>query len=185
MDILTDLLARDVAVAILTNSMMSSPELFVQAGYSRHRRTLLDAGADLYELRSQLGSGRGSGQSARISSFGNYSLHAKLFIFDRERVFVGSMNYDQRSKHLNTEIGVLIDSPELARIAATRFERMTLPENAYTLSLRGTVSGRHTAIVWDTVEDGQARQYTLEPARSGWQRLKSRLLMQVPDTGEL
>ena len=185
MRVLTDLLAKDVEVGILTNSLMSSPELFVHAGYSTFRRTLLDAGADLYELRSTLGNPRGSGQTSRISSFGTYSLHAKVFVFDRERIFIGSMNYDQRSKHLNTEIGVLIESPELATAAAARFALMTQPENAYALSLRGTGPAGRRNIVWDTVEDGRHRQYTLEPARSGWQRLQNRLLMRLPDDGEL
>jgi adenylosuccinate synthase len=42
-------------------------------------------------------------------------LHGKTAVIDDERVFVGSMNLDGRSASLNTEIGLLIDSPELAR----------------------------------------------------------------------
>jgi putative cardiolipin synthase len=172
-------------VAVLTNSMMSTPELFVQAAYSGYRRPLLDAGADLYEIRARIGNPRGSGQTARISSFGTYSLHAKLFVFDRERVFIGSMNYDRRSLRLNTEIGLIVDSPELAQLAANRFELMTRPESAYALSLRGGDAGGALDIVWDTVENSRARQYSTEPARSGWQRLRARLLGRLPDDGEL
>ena len=35
-------------------------------------------------------------------------------MIDNERVFVGSMNLDGRSASLNTEIGLVIDSPALA-----------------------------------------------------------------------
>ena len=66
-------------------------------------------------MRSLLGSVKGSGQTAMISHYGNYALHAKLFVFDRQKIFMGSMNFDQRSRHLNTEVGLIIDSAELAQ----------------------------------------------------------------------
>jgi putative cardiolipin synthase len=39
-------------------------------------------------------------------------------VIDRERAFVGSMNLDPRSEILNSEMGVIIDSPPLARALA-------------------------------------------------------------------
>ena len=78
-------------------------------------------GIELHEARALLGSSHGSGQTKRISSYGNYALHAKITVFDRRQVFMGSMNFDQRSKRLNTEIGLIIDSPELAQQTALRF----------------------------------------------------------------
>jgi phosphatidylserine/phosphatidylglycerophosphate/cardiolipin synthase-like enzyme len=45
-----------------------------------------------------------------------------VFVIDRQRVFVGSMNFDQRSLNINTEIGLIIDSPQIAREIATRFD---------------------------------------------------------------
>ena len=74
-----------------------------------------------------LGNSRGSGQSAKMSRYGNFGLHAKMFVFDRSRLYAGSMNFDQRSRRLNTETGLIIDSPELAAQTATRFEAMTQP----------------------------------------------------------
>jgi putative cardiolipin synthase len=47
-----------------------------------------------------------------------------MFVFDRQRVFIGSMNFDRRSMHLNTEVGLIIDSPALAEQIAPRFEAM-------------------------------------------------------------
>ena len=47
------------------------------------------------------------------------SLHTKAFIVDEEHVFIGSFNFDPRSANLNTEMGVIINDPELlARIQA-------------------------------------------------------------------
>jgi cardiolipin synthase C len=185
MHLLDTLLRGNVRVAILTNSLESAPEVMAQAGYAHYRLPILYDGADLYEVRSLLGSQRGSGQTARISGFGNYGLHAKLFVFDREKLFIGSMNFDQRSKRLNTEIGLIIDSPELAQQTAARFENMTLPENAYALSLRDLGPSRSPNIVWDTAEDGKTLEYTQDPARSGWQRMEMRLLALLPFRGEL
>ena len=176
---------RNVRIAILTNSLESAPSLLAQAGYSGYRKPLLAEGAEIYELRALLGSTRGSGQTARISRFGNYSLHAKLFVFDRERIFIGSMNFDQRSKRLNTEIGLIIDSPDLAGQIVARFDAMTRPENAYVLSLHDARSGTGRNIVWDTVEQGKPLEYASEPARSWWQRLTVRLLTLLPVDREL
>ncbi len=183
--VLEVLLQRRVRVAIITNSLPSNTGTLAQAGYVRYRRTLLDFGADLFEVRASPGNEHGSGQTARLSKFGHYGLHAKLFVFDRETVFIGSMNYDQRSKRLNTEIGVMIDSPELARQVVARFDHMSEPENAYVLSLRDHGNANHPEVVWDTVEAGQATQYTVEPARNAWQRLKFRLLRFLPVDSEL
>jgi putative cardiolipin synthase len=52
------------------------------------------------------------------------------------------MNLDQRSRRLNTEVGLIIDSPELAQETAKRFEAMILPENSYAWCFRPTRSTR-------------------------------------------
>jgi putative cardiolipin synthase len=132
-----------------------------------------------------LGNVRGSGQTARLSRYGHYALHAKLFVFDRRKLFIGSMNFDQRSKRLNTEVGLIIDSPELAQQTAARFEAMARPENSYALALRPHGAGSPPRLVCRTREDGKAVEYTREPARSRWQRLKVKLLSLLPLDKEL
>jgi cardiolipin synthase C len=183
--LLKDLRQRKVRVRILTNSLESAPELVAQSGYMHYRVPLLEDGVELYEIRSLLGNVRGSGQTAKLSRYGNYSLHAKLFVFDRQRVFIGSMNFDQRSKRLNTEVGLIIDSPELARQTAVRFEAMAQPENSYVLELRPRSAGSPPHLVWHTQEDGKVVEYVREPARSRWQRLEVKLLSLLPLGGEL
>jgi putative cardiolipin synthase len=185
MQLLKDLRQRKVRVRILTNSLESAPDLAAQSGYQHYRVPLLEDGVELNEVRSLLGNVRGSGQTATLSRYGNYALHAKLFVFDRQKVFIGSMNFDQRSKRLNTEVGLIIDSPELAQQTAVRFEAMAQPENSYVLALRPRSAASPPRLVWHTQEDGKAVEYAREPARSGWQRLKVKLLSLLPLAREL
>ncbi len=185
MQLLQDLRQRHVRVRILTNSLESSPGAIAQSGYVRFRVPFLQNGVELYEVRSLLGSARGSGQTAVLSRYGNYALHAKLFVFDRQQLFIGSMNFDQRSLRINTEVGLIIDSPELSQQTVTRFEAMVQPENSYALALRPRTEGGAPRLVWHTQEGGKAVDYTREPARSSWQRLKVKLLSLLPLAREL
>ena len=185
MQLFKDLRQRKVRVRVLTNSLESSTMLLAQAGYMHYRVPLLEDGVELYEIRSLLGNARGSGQTKAISRYGNYSLHAKLFVFDRQRLFIGSMNFDQRSMHLNTEIGLIIDSPDLAKQIAARFEAMVQPVNSYKLGLRPNDAGGKPSLVWRTQEDSKAVEYDTEPARSEWQRVKANALSLLPLDDEL
>jgi putative cardiolipin synthase len=177
--LLKDLRARDTTVQILSNSLESAPQLSAQSGYMKYRVPLLQAGVGLYEVRARLSSVRGSGQTRKVSQYGNYSLHGKMYVFDRERLFIGSMNYDQRSWRINTEIGVMIESPDIARQTAQRFAAMVGPQEAYTLTLRGT------HIVWETEIDHVHVELTKEPSRGWWQRQKVLLLSMLPLAPEL
>ncbi len=184
MQLFKDLRQRNVRVRVLTNSLESSSVLLAQSGYMHYRVPLLEMGVELYEIRSLLGNARGSGQTTAISRYGNYSLHGKLFVFDRKRLFIGSMNFDQRSMHLNTEIGLIIDSPVLAQQVAARFEAMVQPANSYMLTLRPSAAGSPD-LAWHTLEDGKAVVYDTEPARSDWQRVEVNALSLLPLDKEL
>ncbi len=185
MQLFGDLRKRNVRVRVLTNSLESSTVLLAQSGYMRYRLPLLEDGVEIHEVRSLLGNARGSGQTTKMTRYGTYSLHAKLFVFDRQRLFIGSMNFDQRSMHLNTEIGLIIDSPELARQTAARFEAMASPPNSYGLALLPRDGGRSPRLVWRTEEDGKAVEYDTEPERSDGQRRKVKLLSLLPLDAEL
>lgn len=185
MQLFKDLRDRNVRVRVLTNSLESSTVLLAQTGYMHYRTPLLDTGVELYEVRSLLGDARGSGQSAAMSRYGNYSLHAKLFVFDRKRLFIGSMNFDQRSMHLNTEIGLIIDSPVLAQQMAARFEAMVQPVNAYRVGMRPLQAGGPMSLVWRTQEDAKLVEYITEPARSDTQRNEAAVLTLLPLDKEL
>lgn len=185
MQMFEDLRRRGVRVRVLTNSLESTPELFAHSGYMHYRLPLLEDGVELYEVRALLGSARGSGEAFAATRSGNYALHAKLFVFDRKKLYVGSMNFDQRSRSLNTEIGLIIDSPELAEQTAARFESIVAPANSYRLTLLtdGVDSSSH--LVWLTQENRVAVEYDREPARSDWERIKVNFLSLVPLDNEL
>ena len=174
-----------IGVHALTNSLESNPETAAHAGYMHYRGELLREGVQLHEVRSKLGNSRGSGQSARVSSYGNYALHAKFYVMDTRELFIGSMNFDARSRQLNTEDGLIIHNSELAQQEAHRFQAMSQPENAYSVELRPIKEGDRPRLVWHTVENGQPVDYYREPARSSWQRAKARLLSWLPLDSEL
>jgi putative cardiolipin synthase len=182
--IIGDLRKRGVQVRILTNSLESTSELLAHAGYMHYRLPLLADGVELYEVRALLGNARGSGESPATALTTSYSLHAKLFVFDRKRLYIGSMNFDERSHHLNTEIGLLIDSPELAQQTADRFASIVSPANSYRVALADASSGS-PKVVWRTEERGAAIEYDTEPARSDADRMKVHLLSLLPLDGEL
>jgi putative cardiolipin synthase len=172
-------------VRILTTSLEATNDPLAQAGYMRHRVALLESGVELFELRTHPQSIRGTGQSAKMTRHGTYGLHAKLLVFDRSAMFVGSMNYDERSRWLNTEIGLIIHSPELAARIAQRFQAMTQAASAYSVTLQRAAPQASPRLVWSTMEEGQPVSYHTEPARSPWQRFEVRALTLLPDDREL
>jgi len=182
---LTELRDRGVRIRILTNSLRSSAFPLAHSGYMGYRIPLLEEGVELYEIRSRLGNARGSGQTAAMASHGNYSLHAKMFVFDRQSILVGSMNYDPRSMYLNAEIGILIDSPELAQELVRRFEAMAQPANAYQVLLQPDVSGNGQHLIWRTLEEEQMVDLQEEPERSEAHSLSAGILSLLPLDNDL
>jgi putative cardiolipin synthase len=183
--LLQDLRARQRSVRILTSSLEAESSHAAQAGYMKYRVPLLESGVQLYEIRARPESRRGTGQSEKLSRYGNYSLHAKLLVFDRSGLFVGSMNYDQRSRHLNTENGVIIHSGELASEAAHRFDLMTQPQNAYAVRLEEKTPGDAPRLTWNTVEGDQPLILYHERSRNAWQNFEVHFLELFPIDHEL
>jgi cardiolipin synthase C len=185
MQMFEDLRKRGARVRVLTNSLESTPELAAHSGYMHYRLPLLDHGVELYEVRALLGNARGSGETFVATRSGNYALHAKLFVFDRQKVYIGSMNFDQRSRSLNTEVGLIIDSRELAEQTAARFESIVAPENSYGLAVQAGDVGGSLHLLWRTRENRRTIEYDREPARSDWQRMKVIFLSLIPLDNEL
>ena len=103
--------AQGVQVTVLTNSLAASDEPLVYLGYARYRKDMLKLGVEIYELSPTL--------ARRAGTFGDFHdsigrLHAKTATVDARWLYIGSMNLDSRSARLNTETGLIIDSPELA-----------------------------------------------------------------------
>lgn len=176
---------RHVAVRVLTNSLESTPHVSAQAGYAHYRVPMLKLGVQLFEIRADPGLARGSGEPKRLVRYGTFGLHAKVYIFDRQRIFLGSMNFDQRSMHLNTEIGLIIDSPALAEQEVERFERLTSPVNSYRVRLKIDPSTQAESLIWATQENGKPREYDVEPSQTPGRRLEEDFMSILPLDSEL
>ena len=167
LQVLQALHERKVPVALLTNSVAATDEPLAYAGYERYRLELLRAGVGIYELSPTL-----ARDSGRVAYFGDTigRLHTKLLVIDRRRLIVGSVNLDPRSIHLNTELAVLIDSPELAQRIARIF-RFGIASGAYRLR---RVDER---IEWiETDWQGRETVHADEPGDDPWLRFKLWLL---------
>ena len=170
--------ARGVSIAVLTNSLAATDETEVHAGYSRYRRDLLESGIALYELRPMPGV---QPKDAHGTSSG-VSLHAKTLVVDGREVFVGSMNMDPRSRSLNTEMGIVVDSPALAAKITRFFAQATQPENAFRVDLApkdGEPLSR-APLRWTARDDGRTVTFDHDPDTSAARRAEVDLLKLLP-----
>lgn len=124
-----DLKERGVRMVVLTNSLGATNQPVVHSGYKKHRTRVLDNGVALYEVRRDAAPAASPNTPPVTAEV--IGLHAKFFVVDRHTLFVGSFNLDNRSIYLNTEIGLLIESPELAEAATVLFENLIAPETSW------------------------------------------------------
>jgi putative cardiolipin synthase len=158
----------NVKVTVVTNSLAATDEPLVHNGYARYRSRLLAAGVDLYELsptRTQ--------KTVRLGMFGSSlgRLHAKTAVIDRQTVFVGSMNLDPRSANSNTELGLFIESPALAK-ELLRVVGISRLEGAYRVRIKP--GGR--SLEWLTMDGDREVILGHEPESTWWLRMHNMLL---------
>jgi putative cardiolipin synthase len=159
-----------VAVSLLTNSLEATDVPAVHGGYVPYRKALLAHGVKLFELRRQPGDTHG-GSGPHLFKKGSFrgsesSLHSKAMIFDREKAFVGSFNFDPRSVLWNTEVGVLVYSPELTE----KLRELALQGMAPALSYQPRLEGGE--VVWVTEDNGKLHTLHKEPG-SLWRRFNA------------
>ncbi len=172
---LIELAKRGVRVRILTNSMAATDESVVHAGYKTRRMDLLRAGVALWELKPTVAT-LAVETKHRFGSGGVAGLHAKTFAVDNARIFVGSFNFDQRSVHLNTEMGIVIDSSAIASQLSDFFDK-SVPELAYEVRL--APDGEH--LIWiERIPGGGEKRYDQDPETDGWMRFKVEFLSILP-----
>jgi putative cardiolipin synthase len=130
--------ARGVRIRILTNSLASTDNTPAFSGYHRQRPRLLNAGVELFEYKPHPGI-----QAELVERYPRlaannpvFALHAKSMVIDDRLIYIGTFNLDPRSANLNTEVGVLIESKELARQLTASIERDMLPENSWRPTLK-------------------------------------------------
>ncbi len=105
-------------------------------------------------------------------------------MFDRQRVFVGSANLDPRSLELNTELGLLIESPDLAQQVIERFDEFLASSNSYRV-VRNSDEPLGAALRWRTSVDGRIVVWSFEPDTTLWQRTKVDFLAFLPIEDQL
>ncbi|HLZ99785.1 MAG TPA: phospholipase D family protein [Steroidobacteraceae bacterium] len=164
--LMRDLTARGVHIRILTNSLATTDSPLVHNGYAHYRVALLKLGVELSEVRPKLGQKR-----KRFHPFkgSNASLHAKALVIDQKTVLIGSMNMDARSARINSELGLVIRSAEIARQIVGLLDDISA-DGSYKLALDG--SGR---IVWTSGDPGAMRTWHNDPETTRAQRILLRL----------
>lgn len=93
---------------------------------------------------------------------------------DGERAFIGSFNFDPRSVHLNTEMGLMIESPRLAQAISRSFSE-DIPSRAFHLSL-----GEDGQLCWQSGVGQPPPVYSVEPQTTWYQRWTLWLLGLLP-----
>ncbi len=168
-DFLTGLAARGVRVRILTNSLSSNDVSVVHAGYAAYRRPLLRGGVELHEMNRKLTSEQRKEKKEAGGGSSKASLHAKSFVFDRSKVFIGSMNLDPRAVVHNTEIGVVVASPEIAQGMGDWFDR-NAGRLAFRVELKRDQDGSEF-LLWHGTVDGAPKTFDVDPYTGFWKRL--------------
>jgi len=132
-ELFSELHRRGVKIRISTNSLASTDNLAAFCGYFKQRPRLLKAGIELYEykphprIQEELVE-----RYPRLASKNPvFAIHAKSMVIDGTKVFIGTFNLDPRSANLNTEVGALIESPELGQQLTQSIERDIRPENSW------------------------------------------------------
>jgi putative cardiolipin synthase len=178
---LTQLSQRGVRVRILTNSLSSNDVGVVHAGYAKYRKNLLRGGVELYEMNMKLTRKQRKEKKGEVGS-SKASLHTKSFVFDRKKVFIGSLNLDPRAVVHNTEIGVVLESTEIATEMSDWFDQ-NIEEMAFRLELNKE-SGTEK-ILWHGLVDGKQQTFNVDPYTGFWRRFGIGFLRLLPIESQL
>lgn len=166
--------SRGVRVRILTNSLRSNNHISAHSAYRHHLHRLVAHGAELHEVnyhardRSRYMHGPAGSRTL--------GLHAKVLVIDHDEVFIGSANLDSRSLRINTEMGLLINSPELN----AQVRKALAPDFSLANSWQVRFDSKEK-VVWA----GLNRIFTVQPEASHMQRLEDWFFALLPIEYEL
>lgn len=161
-ELLERLASSGVKVRVLTNSLDATDVMPVHAAYMAYRDDLLASGVQLLELRA-LRDEHKERSLPEILAGSASGLHAKVFGSDGKRIFIGSYNLDPRSARLNTEMGLLIESPTIAKDLARQLDK---PDFAYRVEMADD-----GGLVWvQQAKDGTTTTFETDPNTSRFQR---------------
>lgn len=164
-----DLVESGTRLRLLTNSLASNEGTVSNSGLDRMRKAVVRSGLELYELKPQAAV-KPHWETPPVSC--EYlGLHAKLYVIDSATVLLGSVNLDPRSRHINTELIVRIESEAFAAACEEAFVQFTESPNAWRVML-----DQRDRVVW--TDDSGAT--STQPSRNHGQALTNWLLGRLP-----
>ncbi len=168
----------NLQITLITNSLASTDEPLVHAGYQRYRTEMLELGVHLYEVApSRIRASKSLGAFGQ--SIGRF--HGKAAAIDGELMFIGSLNFDPRSEKHNTELGLLIHSPELTE-QLLKLAAFVINEASFQVRL----GADRKSLEWHIrTADGDRKIFTEEPDTSWWQRTMLHLVGPFIPEGQL
>ena len=172
-EFLRTLREKGIRIVVITNSLASNNHTAVHSAYSTYRKRLLEMGVELWEARADAVTDYRDKESGDWKPL---TLHTKGILIDREKVFVGSLNLDPRSIDINTEMGILIDSPEMGALMVQEGIE-DIPRMAYRLQLN-----EQGKIRWHATIDDEEIVETREPLTSGWRRFSAWFQKILPES---
>jgi len=176
MEDLNRLSNEGVVVRILTGSMASNNHTIAHSHYKKYRRAILRSGATLGEFKGQPSAEMRAISDVPPVTSKFISLHTKTLVGDRQRCFIGSLNLDPRALVINTENGLLIDSPSLAEELADHIDELSKPENTWKVAM-----DNEGKLSWTSDEGTVTRQ----PARGCGQRVADFFFRLLPIESQL
>ena len=172
---------RGVRVRVLTNCYAATDVGFVHAGYAPYREQLLAAGVELFEMPAPDDKPKSARKFVRTGSLRSRArrgdgrtLHAKAIVVDRRSLYVGSANFDPRSARLNTELGIVIESPQFAGKFADVFSQEIIPRS-YCLGM-----DENECVYWIDARDEEPEREYSEPDMNWMARGVIGLLGKLP-----
>lgn len=171
-DLFTGLAAEGRVVRLLTNSLAATDVPVVHSAWMNYRPELLAAGVTILELRPEPDVNPSLDMSAILMG-ARSSLHAKTFAIDASRIFIGSFNFDPRSAMLNTEMGVVIESPRIAAALSQRLDRRDM-----VFEVAQNADG---PMIWlERTPDGEKIEHSTEPYATLLRRTLARAARWLP-----
>ena len=167
---------RGIEVTVITNSLAANNHTAVHGGYAPSRKPLLKTGVRIFEFRADADI---PGTQIAAEEGAIATLHTKAFIVDAQEFFIGSFNFDPRSANINTELGVIIQSPEIAETAANTIKN-GLAEKTYEVFLNDKGKLR-----WRGLENGKEVVHDKEPQTKWSKRFAAGFSRILPIRGQL
>lgn len=164
-NLINQLSKRDVKVRIITNSLFSNNHLAAHSAYASYRKSIVEAGASLYEIKSNI-----KNQSEK-----KITLHTKIILIDHETIFLGSPNYDPRSFEINTEMGIFIHSFKLSETFIKNLDKNLLTY-AYQIKINSK-----SGLEWHSEDLGEKVISKKEPSINWWLNFKVWFMKIIPE----